>query len=222
MTTDSENINETKAWADEAPASSCQLGVNDAGTAAICDTPTAQSCSAPVPRKKFADHSRKGVWGYTYFVRCRDRIKIGHTALPHLRFPALVRELGGRIEVLAVIQNELVTEGTAHARFGHLRVEGELFQIAPDLLEFISDMKAAADRIPKREPARPRPKNVNGPLYQQLDSAQRRERDPARKMALCIRMAMEVNGVPDKYKTQQDAILARKPRVRVRAVSQTK
>lgn len=52
-------------------------------------------------------------------------------------------------------------------------------------------------------------------LLHRLDSAQRRERDPARKMALCLRMAMEVHGAPAAYKVRQDAIL--KPRVRVSA-----
>ena len=52
-------------------------------------------------------------------------------------------------------------------------------------------------------------------LYHQLDSAQRRERDPARKMAICLRMAMEVHGAPAAYKARQDAIL--RPRYRVAA-----
>lgn len=50
-------------------------------------------------------------------------------------------------------------------------------------------------------------------LSYQLDSAQRNERDPTRKLALCIRMAQEREGVPAAYKARQDLIL--RPRVRV-------
>lgn len=171
--------------------------------------------------KKFADHSVKGRWGYTYFVRRGDLIKIGHTALPQIRIPRLIRELGGPIEVLAIIPNELVTEGTAHAKFAHLRVERELFQIATDLLEFISDMKAAADRIPRRAPPPPKLKKARSPLYQ-LDCDLRGERDETRRMARGIRMAMEKDGAPAAYRARQDMILGVKPRIRVQAFSQTK
>jgi hypothetical protein len=53
-----------------------------------------------------------------------------------------------------------------------------------------------------------------------LDSAQRRETDETRKMALCFRLRMEIEGADAKTKARQDAKL--KQRVRVQAVSQTK
>lgn len=176
-------------------------------------------CAETVPAKKFADHSRKGVWGYTYFVRRGDLIKIGHTAIPRLRFPALVRELGGRIEVLAVIPNELVTEGTAHARFAHLREERELFRIAPDLLEFIRDMKAAAERIPRTEPPKIKPKKPRGGMLYQLDCRLRNEADATKRMQIGLRMGMERAGATPALIARQEALIGRKPRIRVPAVT---
>lgn len=193
--------------------------MNDSRTCTEIGTGLTHGRSPAVPQKKFADHSRKGVWGYTYFVRCGDLIKIGHTAIPKLRFPALVRELGGRIEVLAVIPNELVTEGTAHARFAHLREERELFRIAPDLLEFIRDMKAASERTPRAEPPKIRPKKPKGGIHYQLDCQLRRADDATKRMQIALRMGMERAGATPDAIRRQDALMGRKPRIRVQAVT---
>ena len=98
---------------------------------------------------KIADHSCVG-WGYTYFVRRGDLIKIGHSAVPKDRMTALQCNFPEPLEVLAIVSNTFIDEPTAHKKFDHLRVRGEWFRAAPDLLEFITQVKAEADRAPTR------------------------------------------------------------------------
>jgi hypothetical protein len=56
---------------------------------------------------------------------------------------------------------------------------------------------------------------TNPDLYRALDSAQRREKDPTKHLALCLRMNQEKHNALPAFKSRQDAIL--KPRVRVAA-----
>ncbi len=52
-------------------------------------------------------------------------------------------------------------------------------------------------------------------LSRRLDSAQRREADATRKMALCFRLRMEIEGADAKTKARQDGRLRDLNRVRV-------
>lgn len=101
-----------------------------------------------VPRK-FADHSINDAWGYTYFARRGDLIKIGHSGAPKER----MQSLGKPLDVLAVIPNPIISEGAAHVKFAHLREKGEWFRIAPELLEFIEWAKLEAVKMPDRNPS---------------------------------------------------------------------
>lgn len=90
-------------------------------------------------------------WGYTYFIRRSGAIKIGHSGFPKGRIMALQVAFPEPLEVLAVIPNSIIDEPTAHHKFVHLRMRGEWFRAAPELLYFISQVKAEADKMPKRK-----------------------------------------------------------------------
>lgn len=114
--------------------------MNDSGT-------SGSICAETVPLRKFADHSINGVWGHTYFVQREGRIKIGHSGAPKERISSL-----GPVTILAIVPNTIISEGAAHKMFAHLRVEGEWFWVAPDLLAFIEQIKKEAAAMPKDEP----------------------------------------------------------------------
>ncbi len=104
-----------------------------------------------VPSKPIADHSvDPGTWGHTYFVQRGERIKIGHSAVPKQRLSHL-----GPVAILAVVPNTIISEGDAHKRFAHLRIEKEWFRVAPDLLEFIEQVK---EQVKRESAGRPKAK----------------------------------------------------------------
>lgn len=73
--------------------------------------------------------------GYVYFIRFRDRIKIGWTGNLRGRLPNLPHE-----EILATIPGSMADEKRCHAAFTHLRENGEWFRVEPDLIQFIADI----------------------------------------------------------------------------------
>jgi len=123
---------------------------NDSRTCEPSDPSLTQPRSPDVLPRKFADRSISA-WGYTYFVRRGEIIKIGHSAIPKQRFSALQVSFPDRLTVLAIVPNTIISEGGAHKKFAHLRVAGEWFRSAPDLLEFIEHVKMEAEKMPKKE-----------------------------------------------------------------------
>lgn len=73
--------------------------------------------------------------GYVYFLRFRDRIKIGFSTCLVSRFEAIPHE-----EILGYVPGTMRDEKRCHAAFAHLRENGEWFRIEPDLLEFIASV----------------------------------------------------------------------------------
>lgn len=112
---------------------------NSAQVCDLRDTALTQPRSPTVP------------WGFTYFVRRGDAIKIGHSGNPKQRISDLQICFPEPLEVIAVIPNTIIDEPTAHKKFAHLRLSGEWFQATPDLLDFIKWVKAEADQLPKRK-----------------------------------------------------------------------
>lgn len=107
------------------------------------DTQLAREGSPDV--RKFADHSVDGrTWGYTYFVRRDNLIKIGHSGAPKAR----TKSYGPTATVLAIIPNTVIDESAAHKKFHHLRAVKEWFQAAPELLEFIEWAKGQVEPLP--------------------------------------------------------------------------
>ncbi|MET3565984.1 hypothetical protein ABIC47_001469 [Leifsonia sp. 563] len=76
-----------------------------------------------------------------YYLRFRDRIKIGTTANPTQRFAALPHD-----EVLAFERGDRTVEHRRHEQFAHLRIPGtEWFETDPALLAHVELVRAGAD-----------------------------------------------------------------------------
>jgi len=90
------------------------------------------------PPPEGASSSRVDV---VYYLRFRDRIKIGTTANPAQRFAALPHD-----EVLAFERGDRTVEHRRHEQFAHLRIPGtEWFETDPALLAHVELVRAGAD-----------------------------------------------------------------------------
>jgi hypothetical protein len=84
--------------------------------------------------------------GYTYFVRDGDSIKIGSSMRPKERISSMQTSHFRVLETLAVVPMEVADEYETHQRFEHLRVRGEWFRAAPELLQFIIDLGGKSEQ----------------------------------------------------------------------------
>lgn len=66
-----------------------------------------------------------------YFMRYRDRVKIGYSIEPQTRIKAHPYD-----EVLAIVPGGTADEKRYHRKFAHLRENGEWFRAEPELLEY--------------------------------------------------------------------------------------
>ena len=83
------------------------------------------------------NYSQRG--GLVYFIRFGDRIKIGFTTDLKRRLQVLPHDM-----LLATTPGTMRDEGRLHQRFAHLRITGEWFHAAPDLLAYIAALDDAA------------------------------------------------------------------------------
>ncbi|BDV31885.1 GIY-YIG nuclease family protein [Microbacterium terricola] len=74
-----------------------------------------------------------------YYLRYRERIKIGTSANPKQRLAAIWHE-----ELLAFERGGRMLERRRHVQFAELREGGEWFTAAPPLLAHVADVTAAA------------------------------------------------------------------------------
>lgn len=65
-------------------------------------------------------------------------IKIGRSQNPAKRIRAF--NTAHRLEIVVQVPEWACSEAEAHARFQHLRLRGEWFEAAPDLLEFLAQL----------------------------------------------------------------------------------
>lgn len=73
-----------------------------------------------------------------YFVRYRDRIKIGYSIDPNDRIKAHPVD-----EILAIIPGDRKDERRYHEQFAHLRENGEWFRAEPELVEYARNLDVA-------------------------------------------------------------------------------
>lgn len=81
---------------------------------------------------------------YVYFITTEHEgfpVKIGISESHHARFTTLQVALPYRVKVLAVLPTQdAIFERRLHRKFAHLRLEGEWFERAPDLLAYIETL----------------------------------------------------------------------------------
>lgn len=76
-----------------------------------------------------------------YYLRYRDRVKIGTSAQPRQRLRAIRHE-----ELLAFERGDRSVERRRHARFGADRLGGsEWFTLSPELAAHVADLRAGVD-----------------------------------------------------------------------------
>lgn len=74
---------------------------------------------------------------HVYFIRYRDRVKIGYSIDPRERITAHPCD-----EILAVVPGDHKDEQRYHKQFAHLRENGEWFRAEDELLEFARQLAA--------------------------------------------------------------------------------
>lgn len=79
--------------------------------------------------------------GLVYFIKFGNRIKIGFTTNLAQRLTQLPHD-----EVLVTVAGSFSTEKRLHNKFKHLRVVGEWFEAAPELLEYTANLRAGGGR----------------------------------------------------------------------------
>lgn len=74
---------------------------------------------------------------YFIFSEKQNAIKIGYSIDPNQRLAAIQGSNAGCLKLLKVIPGGLELEQKLHKRFKHLRLGGEWFDAAPELIKFI-------------------------------------------------------------------------------------
>lgn len=95
-----------------------------------------------------SDPPPSGTW--VYFIQGDGGpVKIGSARRPYDRICSLQVGNPARLRLVGVLRASAIDEADLHARFGSLRVRGEWFAAAPELVAFISslsrDWSAAAE-----------------------------------------------------------------------------
>lgn len=77
---------------------------------------------------------------FVYFIQCDDAVKIGIAVNVASRFMGIQVGSLKPLTLLAAVAGGFPEERAVHRRFAHLRVRGEWFSAAPELLTFIADL----------------------------------------------------------------------------------
>jgi hypothetical protein len=112
--------------------------------------------------------------GFVYFVRCLDRVKIGFSVDPKSRLVKINADAPFPCEMLGVVPVDQFSEADLHTRFSSLRIHGEWFLAASDLLAFIADASGSPQpvaAVKRRAVVAPRPASQAKPhpLYDEIE-----------------------------------------------------
>jgi hypothetical protein len=85
--------------------------------------------------------------GFIYFVRCRDRVKIGFTQNVRRRMGQLRSDIPYEAELIGVMLGSLSVERDTHARFARSRASGEWFHCTREILDFVKEYAVEYEQI---------------------------------------------------------------------------
>jgi hypothetical protein len=102
--------------------------------------------------RKSGNNRAKSVPSYTYFIRDGEAIKIGASYDARWRLSSLQVGNPRPLVVLCAVLDTILSEEAAHKKFDHLRIQGEWFHAAPELLEFIDTLPKPAEAAPEPQP----------------------------------------------------------------------
>lgn len=86
-------------------------------------------------------------WCYIYFIQSPTGIKIGRAGNLQDRLSALNTSCADELKVLLAVPAHASVERAIHRRFYCLRIKGEWFHAAPELLQFIDEAKTSGRDI---------------------------------------------------------------------------
>lgn len=78
--------------------------------------------------------------GFIYAIRCMDRVKIGFSTDPILRFNKVQSDNAEPCRLLGVIAGDLDLEAELHSRFSEYHIRGEWFHLKGAVAEFVCTM----------------------------------------------------------------------------------
>jgi len=107
------------------------------------DTPLTQGCSRDVPESRF---------GWVYFIRAGDAIKIGHSTRLTARLKALQTGTHHSLVLLAKAPGAVQLEREYHDRFRRWHIQGEWFKASRPLLYEIDQINGTSPRFVIRPP----------------------------------------------------------------------
>lgn len=78
---------------------------------------------------------------FVYFIRNGNTIKIGHSHAPNKRMKDMQTSCHAKLEMLAITDGGRMREKVLHKKFAKLRLSGEWFTLAPEIIKYISGLK---------------------------------------------------------------------------------
>jgi hypothetical protein len=111
-------------------------------TAALAQTNGSRTATVLKPLRRSPDG-----WCYVYFIQQGALVKIGRAVDVDKRLRALQIGNARGFRVLATIPAHAVIEGAIHARFAHLREQGEWFRLDANLTAFIERLQQGVNPI---------------------------------------------------------------------------
>ena len=107
--------------------------------------------------------------GYIYAIRAGDRVKIGYSAEPAVRFNKIKADSPLPVRLMGVTPGDLTAEAALHQRFVEYRIHGEWFLLKGAVAEWVCSLDDPDLRapLPAAEPVvRPAPPPANGTMLQ--------------------------------------------------------
>ena len=78
--------------------------------------------------------------GYVYFIKCRDKIKIGYSTNVEKRIKQLSVGNGEKLELIYKIQSDRYLETILHKKYRNYHISGEWFEAEP-IIRMIKQQK---------------------------------------------------------------------------------
>jgi len=69
--------------------------------------------------------------GYVYFIKCRDKIKIGYSTNVNKRLKQFSVGNGEKLELIYKIQTDRYLESVLHKKYQNYHISGEWFEAEP-------------------------------------------------------------------------------------------
>lgn len=86
-------------------------------------------------------------WCYVYFLREGEAVKIGRAKDLKARYGTLATANRRGLELLVAVPAHAALEDALHKRFKYLRTNGEWFSLAPELVQFIEQLRTGTNPV---------------------------------------------------------------------------